>query len=268
MSGVTASIKQAFVDLPKAQIHYRTAGDGPPLLLLHPTTFSSQAYLEVMSILADRFRVIAMDRFGHGGSDPPPEDVTVKDLARAVVDFLDALGVGRTSIMGAHTGSYEAIEVAASHPQRVNKLVLTGAPNWSEEERAQRLTLRARVPDMDGSHLMEMWRWRKEFITSSTTPEILHRAVMTALLSLSSAIHIMHAMARHYIDDRVPLVQAPTLFLSGEHDQHVRHLEHHRSLMSPTTPVETVIIKDAGIFAPMEKPEEFAQILMDFLAKP
>ena len=78
MSSVTASIKQAFVDLPKAQIHYRTAGDGPPLLLLHPTTFSSQAYLEVMSILADRFRVIAMDRFGHGGSDPPPGGVTVK----------------------------------------------------------------------------------------------------------------------------------------------------------------------------------------------
>ena len=71
MGNVTGPIKQAFVDLPQGQIHYRHAGDGPPLLLLHPTSFSSEAYLEIMPILAARFRVIAMDRFGHGGSDPP-----------------------------------------------------------------------------------------------------------------------------------------------------------------------------------------------------
>ena len=239
-----------------------------PYSFWHPTSFSSEAYREIMPILAARFRVIAMDRFGHGGSDPPPEGVTVEDLATTVVDFLDALGVGLTSIMGGHTGSYEAIEVAVSHPRRVKKLVLIGAPNWSEEARSKILSQRAGVPKTDGSHMIDMWRWRRELVGPSTAPELLHREVMAALLSPSSAMQIRHAMARHYIDQRLPLVQAPTLFLSGDHNHNVRHVEHHISLMSPTTPVETAVIKDTGNFAEMEKPEEYARILMDFLAKP
>ena len=268
MGNVTGPIKQAFVDLPQGQIHYRHAGDGPPLLLLHPTSFSSEAYLEIMPILAARFRVIAMDRFGHGGSDPPPEGVTVEDLATAVVDFLDALGVGLTSILGGHTGSYEAIEVAASHPQRVNKLVLMGGPNWSEEERSKILSQQAMVPKMDGSHMMDMWRWRRELVGPSTAPELLNREVVATLLSLSNSMQIRHSMVRHYIDKKLPMVQAPTLFLCGEQSYNVLHVGHHRSLMSPTTPVETAVIKDTGNSAAMEKPEEFARILMDFLAKP
>ena len=268
MGNVTCPIKQAFVDLPQGQIHYRHAGDGPPLLLLHPTSFSSEAYLEIMPILAARFRVIAMDRFGHGGSDPPPEGVTVEDLATAVVDFLDALGVGLTSILGGYTGSYEAIEVAASHPQRVNKLVLMGAPNWSEEERSKILSQQAMVPKMDGSHMVDMWRWRRELVGPSTAPELLNREVVATLLSLSSSMQIRHSMVRHYIDKKLPMVQTPTLFLCGEQSYNVLHMEHHRSLMSPTTPVETAVIKDTGNSAAMEKPEEFVRILMDFLAKP
>ena len=62
-------IRQGFADLPEGQIHYRTAGEGPPLLFLNLTTASSDGLLEVMPILATRYKVIAMDRFGHGGSD-------------------------------------------------------------------------------------------------------------------------------------------------------------------------------------------------------
>ena len=93
MSIGVVRVKQGYVDLPEGQIHYQTAGNGPPLLLLHLTNFSTDLFADVIQILATRHRVIAMDRAGHGTSVPPPEGLRVEDLARTVADFLDALGV-------------------------------------------------------------------------------------------------------------------------------------------------------------------------------
>ena len=268
MSRGTGSIRRAYVQLPEGQIHYRTVGEGPPLLLLHLTSFSSDVYTKVMPILAARYRVIAMDRFGHGGSDPPPEGVTVEALAKTVVNFLDSLGVERTSIVGQHTGAYEAIEVALAHPQRVNKLVLVACPDWNEEERVERLARRGADPEMDGSHIMDVWQFRREFIAPSTTQEILHRAVMAALASMGTSVSILHAMTRHHIGERLPMLQAPTLFMAGEHDHQGGHVDRHMSAMADTTPVEKSVIPGGGDFVALEKPEEYARLVMDFLAKP
>ena len=82
MSRIGVSIRQGYVDLPEGQIHYRTAGDGPPLLLLHIASFSSDQFLEVLPTLAGENWVIAMDRFGHGTSDPPPDEVSVPGPGR------------------------------------------------------------------------------------------------------------------------------------------------------------------------------------------
>ncbi len=209
-----------------------------------------------------------MDRFGHGGSDPPPEGLTVERLAGTVVGFLDAMGVERTSIVGQHTGAYEAIEVALDHPQRVDKLVLVACPYWNEEERVVRLARLAGEPDMDGAHIMDVWRFRQDFIGPSTTPEILHRAVMGTLVSRRTSIDILHVVMRHYVDRRLPMLQTPTLFMAGEFDHQGGHVDRHKSAMPPTALVETAVIPGGGDFAALEKPQEFARLVMDFLAKP
>ena len=64
-------IKQArgFVSTPHGQVHYRTAGAGEPLLLLHQTSRSSDEFAEMLPILGRSRRVIAMDTLGYGDSD-------------------------------------------------------------------------------------------------------------------------------------------------------------------------------------------------------
>ena len=267
MSIGVVPVKQGYVDLPEGQIHYLTAGDGPPLLLLHLTNFSSDLFADVIPILATRHRVIAMDRAGHGTSDPPPEGLRVEDLARTVADFLDALGVEPTLILGQHTGTLEAVEIAIAQPQRVKKLVLVACPDYSEEFRAKGLSnVRRMEPRMDGSHIVDLWRQRQEWASPATSTEAMHRVGMAALQCMSSSPTILLAVLRHYITERLPLVQVPTLFLAAEHDPMRVFLEGHRALLPASTPSEAVVIKDAGAFAAIEKPEEFAQIVMDYLA--
>ena len=273
MASSSSRIKRGFVDLPEGQIHYRTTGDGPNLLLLHLTTASSDIYTDMMPVLATRYRVIAMDRLGHGGSDPLPEVVTVEVLTRCVINFLDALGVERTSIVAQSTGCHEAVEVAISQPQRVENLVLARITDWDPEERAKNaladeMSARyGRERKMDGSHLLEEWITRRDFAGSpATTTEMMHRMGMASIESERSRRDISWAVARNNIRERLPLVRVPTLIISFEHAPQP-HDALHRSLVPSDVPSDLVTIKGAGRMAAMEQPEQFAKAIMDFLAK-
>ena len=273
MASGSSRIKQGFADVPEGQIHYRTAGEGPNLLLLHLTTASSDIYTDVMPILATRYRVIAMDRFGHGGSDPLPEVVTIEVLTRCVINFLDAMGVERTSIVGQSTGCHEAVELAITEPQRVEKLVLARITDWDPEERAMNaradeLSVRyGRERKMDGSHLLEEWITRRDFaISPATTPEIMHRMGMSSIESERSRRDISWAVARNNIRERLPLLRVPTLFISFEYAPQP-HDVLHKSLVPSSVTTDLVTIKGGGRMALMEQPEQFAKAIMDFLAK-
>lgn len=75
-------------------VHYRRAGQGPLLLLLHQSPQSSLDYVDLMHRWGDRFTMIAPDRPGCGQSEPLPLDApSFDDYADATAAFLDALGV-------------------------------------------------------------------------------------------------------------------------------------------------------------------------------
>ena len=264
------AVKRGFVELPKGTIHYRTAGSGPPLLLLHNATGSSAYFLDVLPLLAAKYKAMAMDIFGHGDSDPPPEGFRIEDAARTVINFLDALGVGRTHILGQHTGSGIAAEVAVSYPHRVDRLVLVGSPDWDEEARIEARRVVDPVVDlsMDGSHMLHVWREREGPATPLTSVETVHRATMTALQSLWWASEVHHWVEDQYLSERLPLVQSPTLLMAGEHDTMVGYIDRHRALLPQSRPGATAVIKGAGDYAAMEKPREWARLVLDFLEKP
>ena len=128
-------IKRAFLDTPDGQIHYVVAGAGEPILLLHQTPTSSDEYADVIPILARTNLVVAMDTMGYGDSDTPPRQYFIEDYARTVPLLLDQLGIQRVTLVGHHTGSFIAAEVAASYPERIDRLVLSGFFNMDAAER-------------------------------------------------------------------------------------------------------------------------------------
>jgi pimeloyl-[acyl-carrier protein] methyl ester esterase len=100
------------------------AGTGPALLLLHGWALDRRVWAP-QSPLADRLRLIAIDRRGFGRSTAPP------DLAAESEDLLrlrDALGLGRMILVGMSQGGRIALHFALTHPDSVAGLVLHGAP--------------------------------------------------------------------------------------------------------------------------------------------
>lgn len=119
-------MRRGYADTSRGQIHYYTAGEGTPLVLLHASPRSSRVFLRLMPLLAERFRVYAFDTFGFGGSDPLPAGITMEGVAGCVVEAMDSLELGAVHLLGYHTGNKIGAALAANHPDRVKKLVLVG----------------------------------------------------------------------------------------------------------------------------------------------
>jgi len=120
---------------------YREAGaaGGTPVLLLHGYTDTSRSFagtMEQLAALRPDLRLIAPDLRGHGDSSLPagPECPSAPERCFRMVDFaadalalLDGLGIARAHLVGHSLGSLVAQEIALSHPERVERLVLLGS---------------------------------------------------------------------------------------------------------------------------------------------
>lgn len=121
-------MKRGLVRTHLGHIHYRDAGAGPAIVLLHINQQSSETFLEMMTALAPRMRAVAIDYPSHGGSDHVAEQPGIPDYARCVHEVLQALGIRETVALGEATGAAVCVELANAYPGLVRRLVLVNCP--------------------------------------------------------------------------------------------------------------------------------------------
>src|SRR5919107_706078 len=115
------------------RVTYRTAGQGPVLLLLHGITNSSQTWEHVAPLLSERFTLIAPDLLGHGESATPRGDYSLGAHATGVRDLLTALGHERATVIGHSLGGGIAMQFAYQFPERCERLVLVSSGGLGSE---------------------------------------------------------------------------------------------------------------------------------------
>ena len=158
-------MQRAFVDVGGRQVHYRHAGQGAPVVMLHPSPLSSSAVWPIGEALAKHFEVFALDTPGYGASDPLPQPAkSLADYLPALAATLDGLGLQRICLYGCATGAQIAIEFAKQYPQRCALLVLDTAGHIAADECEQ--IVRDYFPDVtpqaDGRHLVTLWHMVRE----------------------------------------------------------------------------------------------------------
>ena len=128
MESVPSSMKLHYVDTSLGQLHYAEMGTGRPILLLHQTPRSHDEFRELIPLLAKENRVIAMDMYGFGRSAKFPAPHTIESYAEGAVVLMSALGISKINLLGHHTGALVALEVAASHPNLIENLLISSMP--------------------------------------------------------------------------------------------------------------------------------------------
>jgi pimeloyl-ACP methyl ester carboxylesterase len=149
-----------FATIGLRQVHYRRAGDGPPILLLHQTPASSAELLPMILHLAPRFTVLAPDMPGYGVSDSLPDAALSMDaLAGNLAAFMDVLGIDVAGLYGFHTGASLATAFARRHPSRVAVAIAEGllCLDAEERERLPQRYIEPFVPRWDGGHWAWLW---------------------------------------------------------------------------------------------------------------
>ena len=120
-----------FVELDGNVVHYVDEGSGPILLMLHGNPVWSFVYREVIAVLRERFRCIALDSPGFGlSTGAPGYRYVAQDHAALLVSFLDRLDLSGLTLVGHNWGGPLGLHAAVQRPDRFERLVLTNTWAW------------------------------------------------------------------------------------------------------------------------------------------
>lgn len=230
----------------------------PPLLLVHGAGGSHLSWPPTLRRLphAD---VIAPDLPGHGRSGGPGR-ADVRAYAEDMRALLDALALPRAVIVGHSMGGAIAQELALGAPERVAGLVLLGT--GSKLPVAPELPpALLRAPEATVTRLMD-WAW------SAQTPDAVQQ--QGAQLMLEAGPQVLHddfaACAVFDVRADVAKIAAPTLVVGGSDDRMVPPT-FSRTLAESIPNAELRVLEGAGHMFPLERPQELAEVLADWLER-
>ncbi len=275
--------KDGYIEANGIRLHYQDwGGDGSPIVILHATGFLGRIYAPIAEALTAIGRVYTYDQRGHGDSGRAPDDRY--DWARTMEDlagFITAMGLERVRGLGHSAGATAIGSLACERPELVSRAVLA-EPVVFESPTApelgwrnpfiERTLKRKRVFDSVDAMFQNFDRkppyntWRKDMLRAyceyGTRPDAEGRRELKCAPEIE---------ARFYETSRdfagvgvIRRAEAPLQVLFGVNsdslgitlsDQIAARLRHGR----------VVNVPDTGHFMPMEKPEEVAQMAIEFL---
>lgn len=250
---------------------YEAAGepDAIPLIFLHGIGGAARAWRRQLATFGDRFRTIAWDMPGYGGS-APLASVSIAALAEALQQFIAQLGVSRPVLVGHSIGGMIVQKWLVQFPKLARAVVLAQTSpafgkadgDWQKSFIAARLgpldrgeTMRSLAPslvkelvgDDPDPNGMEVARE-----CMGSVPEASYRAMMLALIGFDQRSTLGH-------------ISVPTLLLSGSRDNNAP-----APMMAKTATfipaAEYVELAGVGHLANLERPEAFDEALAGFLS--
>lgn len=254
-----------YVDLNGVRLRYLDKGNGPPLMLIHGLGATHADFQKQIDFFARVFRVIAPDLRGHGDSEGGGP-FTVDRLATDCAQLLDELKVGSFFLVGHSMGGAVAMQLALFKPERVKKLVLADTlPSFRPKTFKKRLLLWSRLLVMKllGPEALARRTARQMFPKPEHEPlrELLirrnNRTPKEAYLAL------LMALSRWSVSDRLTWLQMPTFVVAGENDYFPA--EEAQAFAEKLPDGRCRIIEGARHHLPLEKPDDFNRITMEFL---
>ena len=218
------------------QLHYTEHGSGEPLILLHGNGEESTYFEHQIAFFQDRYRVIAVDSRGHGGTPRGTAPLTLNQFANDLQTFMDEHNIDSAHILGFSDGANVAMLFALAHPTRVKSLILNGGNLFPEG------------------------------LTEQTRREIDEEFEQAVATNDESQLELLRLMIDEPHIDPAQLgeLRMPTLVVAGTDDMIE---EAHTRLIAESIPNEQLAIIEGTHFLAFENPDAFNRVVSEFLAK-
>lgn len=113
----------AYAELTNGRVWYDERGEGQPLVLLHGGAVDSRFFDQNVDSLAERFRVIAIDLWGHGRSPDRAGPFSLASFATDVAELIETVAGGSAHVLGHSIGAAVALDLTLRRPELVRQLV-------------------------------------------------------------------------------------------------------------------------------------------------
>lgn len=186
-----------YCDIRGFKMYYETYGSGEPLLLIHGNGGSINNFVKQIPVFAKSYKVIIADSRAQGKSVDVKDSLSYEMIADDYAELLNKIGVPSANVIGWSDGGIEGLLLAIRHPEKVKKLMVTGAnlePDTSAVEED-----------------IEEWAtgiYKQLEEIKDKTPEQKHEFKLFRLLIEQPHIPIAD----------LKKIKAPTLVVGGDHD--------------------------------------------------
>jgi len=219
-------VRRGYFESRYGQLHVHNAippgggfEEGTPLLCLHKVPLSGRMFERFLALAGRDRSVYAPDLPGFGDSDPPASRPGIVDYAAAIGDFLETMRFRQIDILGYHTSSLIAAELAVTRPQQVRRVVLVSVPLLTETERESlRRTPPAVPPSLDGGHLLSEWQRIAEVYGPGAPLELVTDGFVEKLRNGLHPAWLAHAALQYPARERLGLITQQVLMLRPRDD--------------------------------------------------
>jgi pimeloyl-ACP methyl ester carboxylesterase len=246
-------------EIPAAALEDR--GHGRPLLLLHGWGVSSELFAPILDALEKGRRLIVPDLPGFGATAEPDTAWSVHDYAAWCIALLDRLGVSRCDLIGHSNGGRIGIVMAATYPERIDRMVLAGSAGIRP-----RRTFR-------GAVRVRSYKALRVIERSGLLPSAVRQAARRSADQRGSADYravsgVMRGTLVRIVNEDLrallPKLRLPVLLIWGDKDTETPIAD--GQLMERLIPdAGLVVFEGAGHYAYLEQAARFCRIVEVFL---
>ncbi len=240
---------------------YNELGDknNPFLLILPGWRRTSTEWLSIAKKFERKYRVFILDFPGFGATPQPAQDWDTYDFADFTKAFLEKLGIGKCTLLGHSFGGRVGIILASSHfgkdQNLIQKLILVDSAGYEKKNWQTKVKLFIIKKILKPIKLLFKGKFHENVIRLMGSPDYKSAGQMKPIF-----IKIVNQDLSHLM----PRIKCPTVIIWGENDDilSIRRAKIMKKLI-PNSLLR--VVWGAGHNPHLEKPEQFMQILNEYL---
>ena len=242
--------------------------DGVAIIFLHGIGADAHSWDFQLDSFSHKYRAIAWDMPGYGGS-PIIEPMTFTALSDALIGLMDHLQIAQAHVVGHSMGGMVAQQAIATAPDRFKSLILSAtSPAFGKADGDfQKQFIAARLQPLDdGLTMADLAKKQVPKLLGDDPDPRGSEILLTAMSKLSTETFraAMHCLVTFDRRDNLGLITAPTLVIAGEKDTNAP-APMMAKMASKIPGSEYVCIQGAGHLSNLERPEEFDEIVKNFI---
>lgn len=275
MNEITSPEIGSTIDAAGIATNIHLAGSGSPVLLLHGSGPGVTAWANwrlTIPPLAERHRVIAPDIVGFGFTERP-EGVRydLDTWAAHAIGILDALDLAQVDVVGNSFGGSLALSLAIRHPERVRRLVLMGSVGVPSHLTPGLDAVWGYQPSVAAmEHLLHLFAYDADLVGPDLARLRYEASIRPGVQEAFSAMfpeprqQALDSLA--HLPDDIRQITARTLIVHGRDDQ-VIPLQNAFDLLELIDDAQLHVFGRCGHWTQIEYADEFATLVLDFLAR-